>query len=165
MAAVEVTISGVLYDKLSRTTRPCVLIGEASFTGLEIGGGPMPGGPGSPGIWPSPGHPAHPIAPGGPPPGIWPSPGHPAHPIAPGGPPPSVWPSPGHPDQGLPQPPEGFPEPPPEGEKPPPEEGGWGYWADDVNSWVYKPAPDEASPKEPSPEASSTTERKRGKHA
>ena len=28
-----------------------------------------------PGIWPSPGHPAHPIAPGG-------SPGHPAHPIA-----------------------------------------------------------------------------------
>jgi hypothetical protein len=47
-----------------------------------------------PGIWPSPGHPAHPIAPGGPPPGIWPSPGYPTHPIAPGGPPPGVWPSP-----------------------------------------------------------------------
>ena len=56
MAAVEVTISGVLYDKLSRSTRPVVLIGEASLTGLEIGGGPMPpgqgGGGGSPpGIW------------------------------------------------------------------------------------------------------------------
>ena len=32
-------------------------------------------------IWPSPGHPAHPIAPGGPPPTIWPSPGRPTHPI------------------------------------------------------------------------------------
>jgi hypothetical protein len=28
-------------------------------------------------IWPSPGHPAHPIAPGGPPPGIWPGPNPP----------------------------------------------------------------------------------------
>jgi hypothetical protein len=75
-----------------------------------------PGAP--PGIWPSPGHPAHPIAPGGPPvgiwpgpgvptppiyyppglpPGIWPSPGHPAHPIAPGGPPVGVWPPPAYP--------------------------------------------------------------------
>jgi collagen type IV alpha len=44
---------------------------------------PPPGSP--PGIWPSPGWPSHPIAPGGPPPGIWPSPGWPAHPIAPGG--------------------------------------------------------------------------------
>jgi hypothetical protein len=49
----------------------------------------LPGQP--PGIWPSPGHPSHPIAPGGPPPGIWPSPGHPAHPIAPGGPPLGIW--------------------------------------------------------------------------
>jgi hypothetical protein len=52
------------------------------------GGGP-PASP--PGIWPSPGYPAHPIAPGGPPPGIWPSPGWPAHPIAPGGRPPGIW--------------------------------------------------------------------------
>ena len=56
------------------------------------------------------GVPTHPIAPGGPPPGIWPDPGHPAHPIvippdaiAPGVPthpiylPPVIWPSPGHP--------------------------------------------------------------------
>jgi hypothetical protein len=55
-----------------------------------------PGGP-PPGIWPDPGYPAHPIAPGGPPPGIWPGPGYPAHPIAPGGPPPSIWPGPGYP--------------------------------------------------------------------
>jgi hypothetical protein len=38
-----------------------------------------------PSIWPDPGYPAHPIAPGGPPPGIWPGPGAPGHPIAPGG--------------------------------------------------------------------------------
>jgi hypothetical protein len=35
------------------------------------------------------GEPTHPIA--GPPPGIWPSPGYPAHPIAPGGAPPEIW--------------------------------------------------------------------------
>lgn len=75
MAAVEVTISGVLYDKLSRTTRPVVLIGEASLTGLGVGGGPIEGGPGSPpGIWgggnePFPTPPIH--LPGGRPPGTW----------------------------------------------------------------------------------------------
>jgi hypothetical protein len=37
--------------------------------------------------------------------------------------------------------------PPSEGEKPPPEEGGWGYWGDPVNAWVYKPGPGQASPK------------------
>ena len=41
MAAVEVTISGVLYDKTARTMRPVVLIGEASLTGLGVGGGPI----------------------------------------------------------------------------------------------------------------------------
>ena len=42
-------------------------------------------------------HPAHPIAPGGPPPVAgWTPPGyHPAHPIAPGGPPPGIWGPPG----------------------------------------------------------------------
>jgi hypothetical protein len=56
---------------------------------LATGGQPDQGLPGQPpGIWPSPGHPAHPIAPGGPPPGVWPGPGYPTHPIAPGGPPP-----------------------------------------------------------------------------
>ena len=72
MAAVEITISGVCYDKLSRTARPVTIIGEATLTGLSVGGGPMPGGGGE-GIWgptdPFPGyglpkpplHPAHPI--------------------------------------------------------------------------------------------------------
>lgn len=46
MAAVEVTISGVLFDKLNRTVQNVVLIGEASLTGLGVGGGPMPPGPG-----------------------------------------------------------------------------------------------------------------------
>ena len=78
----------------------------------------LPGQP--PGIWPSPGHPAHPIAPGGPPPVVWPGPGRPdqglpgsppgiwggappwvSHPIAPGGPPPGIWPSPGWPSHPI----------------------------------------------------------------
>ena len=47
MAAVEVTITGMLYDKLARTSQNVVLIGEASLTGLGIGGGPIipPGQP------------------------------------------------------------------------------------------------------------------------
>jgi hypothetical protein len=50
--------------------RKVVFVGELYDPTLSIGGGPiMPGEP--PGIWPSPGHPAHPIAPGGRPPGIW----------------------------------------------------------------------------------------------
>src|SRR4029077_8079553 len=83
MAAIEVTISGVLYDKLSRTTRPCVLIGEASITGLEVGGGPMPGGPGGGepplGIWGPPTMPPGYWG-GGMGPGVKPQP-HPEHPI------------------------------------------------------------------------------------
>jgi hypothetical protein len=81
---------------------------------VEGGGGLTPSHPivlppeQPPGIWPSPGHPAHPIAPGGPPPGIWPSPGYPAHPIAPGGPPPGIWPSPGYPSHPIYWPPVGI---------------------------------------------------------
>lgn len=54
MAGVEVTISGILYDRVNRTTQNVVLIGEATLTGLGVGGGPIipPGGGGSPpGIW------------------------------------------------------------------------------------------------------------------
>lgn len=52
MAAVELTFSGVLYDKYNRTIQNVVLIGEASLTGLGVGGGPMPPGQGGPpGIW------------------------------------------------------------------------------------------------------------------
>jgi hypothetical protein len=101
MPAVEITISGVLYDKVNRTVQPVVLIGEASLTGLGVGGGPIvpPGG--------QPGGPVH----------IWgggnvpmPSP-----PIAnvPGLPP-------------MPDEPPANPEEP----KPPPPDGGWGWHPD-----------------------------------
>lgn len=128
MSAAEVTISGVLYDKVNRTTQNVVLIGEATLTNVGIGGGPViPEGP-PPGIWPSPGRPTHPIAPGGRPPGFW------------GGRPPE------YPDIGLPlpQPPT---EPPPDGaDKPPPEGGGWGFVAEWAQ-WGYFPGPTEAQPK------------------
>lgn len=82
MSAIEVTISGVLYDKLSRTTRPCVLIGEASLTGLGVGGGPIipgGGGEGPPHIWGPPDMPPG-FWGGGMGPGVKPQP-HPEHPI------------------------------------------------------------------------------------
>lgn len=117
MAAVPVTISGVLLDKLGRTIQQVTLVGEATLTGVGVGGGPLPGGDednGKPGIWP--GRPAHPIAPGGEPPSIWPSPGTPEHPIvlppgiwpdppSVGGKPPTIWPSPGHPEHPIEIPP------------------------------------------------------------
>lgn len=82
MAAVDITISGVLYDKLNRTQQAVVLIGEATLTGLGIGGGPIIP-PGQPPI--SPGVPTHPIMlPGMP---GWGDP-HPAHPIVLPDPPP-----------------------------------------------------------------------------
>lgn len=107
-----------------------VIVGKIHLP--DIWGGPIvpPGQPPvgqPPGIWPSPGYPAHPIAPGGPPPSvqhpivlppnsIWPGvpahpivivppgsiwPGVPTHPIVlplpPEGQPPGIWPSPGYP--------------------------------------------------------------------
>ena len=72
-----------------------VIVGEIYNAGLEVGGGPMPGGPGGLPNYPSqgPGFPTNPIAPGGPggqpPGGQHPSqgPGFPTNPIAlpPGG--------------------------------------------------------------------------------
>lgn len=102
MASVEITISGVLYDKLNRTTQQVVLIGEASLTGLGVGGGPIipPGQPVSPGV------PTHPIMlPGMP---GWGDP-HPAHPIVlppelPPGVQPPVPPKPGDPTTPVPPP-------------------------------------------------------------
>jgi hypothetical protein len=94
MAALEVTITGLLYDKWNRTTQNVVLIGEATVTGLGVGGGPMPPGGGGAPLPPwYPGHPEHPI-----PPTVWPTPPgggggqpptggagpHPEHPIWPG---------------------------------------------------------------------------------
>lgn len=86
MAAVEVTISGILFDKLSRTTQNVVLIGEATLSGVGIGGGPIyppsgggGGGGGRPPVDPGYGYPERPVDPdygfpvGGRP--------HPEHPI------------------------------------------------------------------------------------
>lgn len=41
MASVEVMISGVIYDKTARTSRPVLIVGEASLAGLGVGGGPI----------------------------------------------------------------------------------------------------------------------------
>jgi hypothetical protein len=88
MAAVEVTISGVLYDKFNRTTQQVVLIGEATLTGIGVGGGPIippaqpPGEPGIP-TFPIAGYPDFPYPsqpiyrpgyPGGSPPPSFPRP-------------------------------------------------------------------------------------------
>jgi hypothetical protein len=120
MAAVEVTISGVLYDKYNRTQQNVVLIGEGSLTGLQIGGGPVipPGKPQPPdlGIWPNPPEGQAPL---------------PSHPIAlPGDP---WWPKPPT-------------EPPtdPGAVKPPPPEGGWG-WSPEYG-WGYFPGTGGAGP-------------------
>jgi hypothetical protein len=86
MAAVEITISGVLYDKYNRTQQNVVLFGEASITGLQVGGGPMPpGSGGQPPNW-GPGGPPHPAFPiwGGPGSGFPDKPGYP--PVIGGGP-------------------------------------------------------------------------------
>lgn len=128
MSAVEVTITGVLYDKLSRTTRPVTLIGEAVLTGLGVGGGPVIP-PGGEGIWgPTDPRPGHGLP--GQPPGIW-------------------GPTDPRPGGGPIIPPEGPPtEPPPDGgDKPPPEDGGWGFVAE-WSKWGYFPGSEEAQPKE-----------------
>jgi hypothetical protein len=51
MAAIPVTISNAVVDEANAT-----ITGDLSLTGLEVGGGPMPGGPGKP-----PGAPTFPI--------------------------------------------------------------------------------------------------------
>lgn len=122
MASVDVTISGVLYDKLNRTMQNVVLIGEASLTGLGVGGGPMPPGQGGggkpPGIWgggnepfPTPPIANVPGAPGYRPPGIWgggnepfPTPPIFIPPNVPPGMQPPVTPSPGDPPMIVPPP-------------------------------------------------------------
>jgi hypothetical protein len=67
MAAIELTISGVLFDKTQRTQQPVVLIGEATYRGLSIDASPpLPETPPDSGNVPAhpifnPDHPAHPI--------------------------------------------------------------------------------------------------------
>lgn len=126
MAAVEVTITGTLYDKLNRTTQQVVLIGEASLTGVGVGGGPIVPPP----LDPNAPRPSHPIAvPGDP---WWGGDLKPSHPIAlPGDP---WWPKPPT------EPPE-----PPTAVKPPPPEGGWA-WSPEWG-WGYYPGTGNPGPK------------------
>lgn len=115
MASVPITITGVLFDKYSRTTQLVTLMGEATITGLGVGGGPIippEGGSGQPpGIWG--------------PPGPWP--GFPPDPGIPGntpGQPPHIWgptdPRPTNPISGIPGLPGYTPPLPPDVEKPQP---------------------------------------------
>jgi len=110
MAGVEVTITGMLYDRINRTTQNVVLVGEAMLTGLGVGGGPVyPGGPDEPPPRPQPR-----------PPGIWgPTDPRPTPPIY-------IPPKPVDPPV----------DPQPPGDlvvKPPPEGGGWAY----VSAWGW----------------------------
>jgi hypothetical protein len=130
MASVPVMISGVLWDHANKSGRAATMMGEATIVGLSVGGGPIMPEPGPPDSGP-PSVPTHPIWG---PPGISLPPGPGFPPVA------------GHP---LPIPPVDTIPPPPEGEKPPPADGGWGYWGDPVNSWVFKPAPGQKTPKAP----------------
>lgn len=133
MAAVEITIQGMLYDKVSRTyLQNVTIVGNASLTGLGVGGGPIvpPEGGGSEpplGIWgPTDPRPTHPITglPGyGPPIG---QPPHPAHPIV-------LPPEQVPPDMKPPEPPPAgttTPVPPPEGS------GGWPVQPQTVPAYV-----------------------------
>lgn len=96
MAAVNVTINGVICDLYGRTiTGPVKVVGEMMYSDRVIGGGPIfpqPPEEKPPGIWPGPGDPDYPA--GGP---------HPEHPIVippnkPDVPPDTIWPGPGDPD-------------------------------------------------------------------
>lgn len=133
MASVPVTISGVLYDKINRTSQAVVLIGEASLTGLGVGGGPIYPPEGSGPVDPDYG------VPGGRPPHVeHPIPPRPEHPIV--LPPDPSWPPiDAHPEHPIVIPPPNIPTEPPAGGagKPPPADGGWG-WSPEYG-WGYFP--------------------------
>ena len=134
MSAVEVTITGVLYDRANRTTQNVVLIGEASLTGVGVGGGPIiPERPSFPDRPP-------PVDPGWGIPGGYP--GRPAHPIAR----PERPVDPGYGVEGPDIPPKPVEPPPDGGDKPPPETGGWGY-VSEWSQWGYFPGESAAQPK------------------
>jgi hypothetical protein len=139
MAAVPITLDGVLYDLLDRTTRRVIFIGDASLSGLSVGGGPMPGGPGN-GQPPIPGgpppHPAFPIW-GGPGAGFPDKPGYP--PVVGGGP---IIPAFTPPKPGDATPP---PDAPPMPTEPPPPTGAW-YWQGLWQMWVWVPSPATSTP-------------------
>ena len=114
---------------------PVTIVGTMTYSGLEVGGGPLPGGPiPTPPIYYPPAQP----------PGIWGGPPlHPTHPIAPGGPPPGIW----GPPSGFPTPPIYLPEPPAE-----PPSGGDGRWVFVPGlGWVWAPSGGGDKPHPPQP--------------
>lgn len=123
MAAIRITINGVICDLYGRTiTGPVKIVGEAMYTDLGPGGGP---------IFPE----APPEGGGGRPPGIWgggnvPMPTPPIANVP--GLPPTIDPPPINP-----------PDNPSEG-KPPPPGGGWGWHPD--YGWGYFPGSGGAGP-------------------
>lgn len=138
MAAVMIQISGVLYDKLSRTERPVLLQGSGSLIGVGVGGGPI-----EPGQPPSDAHPEHPIYY---PPGSQP---HPEHPIYW---PPGSQPHPEHPIVIPPDVPPDMPAPPDLFDWktawiPPTEPGGDGHWVVVAIPTFDHPAPAAAKAK------------------
>jgi len=140
MAAIPISISGMLYDKTARTQQPVFIIGSASIVGLSVGGGPIvppedvvppdPGGGGGGG------QPIHPIwgPPGFNPPGEGMPPGIGGGPIIP-------------PDPEVP--PDLPPGTPPNTVVKSPPEGGWGYITDAQGALqaVYNPHPGEVGPR------------------
>lgn len=129
MAAVPITISGVLCDKHGRTIQSVTLVGEASLTGVGVGGGPIippeggGGGEKPPGIWGGPidPHPDHGLP--GKPPGTWGGAGEPMPtppivipPTEPGKPPLVIW-GPGDPRPTPPIELPGVPPPPTGGDR------------------------------------------------
>ena len=138
MATIPITLVGKSFTDCNGNT---TFVGQAFTTGLQVGGGPMPGGPPL-GIWGGGGVGNYPDAgfPG-------PQPGQPPRPWGPinypdqglpGNQPIAGW-GPGFPTPPIviPRPPVDFPTPPPEGDKPPPEGGGWGYSSE--YGWGYFP--------------------------
>lgn len=123
MAEVAIEIRGTLFHLWRGRSggpaqEPVLLRGRAHVIGLEIGGGPMPGGPELP-VDPGYGYPERPVDPGY---GLPIE--HPEHPIVIPDPPPSTTP--------------GADKPPPAGQP------GWGYvaqWDDGTpGGWGYFPA-------------------------
>lgn len=123
MSAVPITFVGILAHG-DGSSENVTFTGMGSITGLQVGGGPMPGGK-PPQIW------------GGGGVGDYIDAGLPIH--QPGGPI-GIWGGGSigdYIDAGFPIPQPPFPGPPPDGVKPPPPEGGWGYSPD--YGWGYFP--------------------------
>lgn len=134
MASIPVTLDGVLYDLANRTTQRVVFIGDASISGLSIGGGPIQPPAGQPPQ--GGGQPPHPAFPIWGPPGInFPDkPGYP--PVVGGGPiiPPGSSVTPPKPGDATPP-----PDAPPKPTAPPPPDGAW-YWQGVWQMWVWVPS-------------------------